>query len=121
MLRHGLGAEHVSPEEEAAIEARVRTGHPLGDEAFVEALETASGRQLKAPQTGAEAAELFPIFHRYSALLPQAWLHPIEIMFASQHFAPSPQRSTRPLESQPAGAGSKKQAGGKRPNCGRVE
>jgi len=52
MLRHGLEAGDVSPEEGAAIEARIRTGRPLGDEAFVKVLETASGRQLKAPQTG---------------------------------------------------------------------
>ena len=52
MLRHGLEAGDVSPEEEAAIEARIRTGRPLGDEAFVEALETASGRQLKPLRRG---------------------------------------------------------------------
>ncbi|MEG3148682.1 transposase [Sphingomonas sp. ZT3P38] len=52
MLRHGLEAGDVSPEEEAAIEARIRTGRPLGDEAFVEALEAASGRQLKPLRRG---------------------------------------------------------------------
>ena len=52
MLRHGLEAGDVSPEEEAAIEARIRTGRPLGDGAFVEELETASGRSLKALRRG---------------------------------------------------------------------
>ena len=44
MLRYGLEAGDVSPEEDAAIETRIRTGRPLSDEAFVEALETARGR-----------------------------------------------------------------------------
>jgi putative transposase len=52
MLRYGLEAGGVPPEEEAAIEARIRTGRPLSDEAFVEAPETLSGRQLEAPQPG---------------------------------------------------------------------
>jgi putative transposase len=52
MLRHGLEAGDVSPEEEAAIEARIRTGRPLGDEAFVEGLEAASGRRLKPLKRG---------------------------------------------------------------------
>ena len=52
MLRHGLEAGDVSPEEAAAIEARIRTGRPLGDEAFVEGLEAASGRRLKLLKRG---------------------------------------------------------------------
>ena len=52
MLRHGLEAGDVSTEEEAAIEARIRTGRPLGDEGFVDALETASGRSLKPLRRG---------------------------------------------------------------------
>ena len=52
MLRHGLEAGDVSPEQAAAIEARIRTGRPLGNDAFVETLETASGRQLKPLKRG---------------------------------------------------------------------
>ena len=52
MPRHGLQAGDNSPEEEAAIEARIRTGRPLGDEGFVDALEAASGRLLKPLRRG---------------------------------------------------------------------
>jgi len=55
MLRHGLEAGDVSAAEEAAIEARIRTGRPLGDEAFVERLEVASGRGLKPRKRGPKA------------------------------------------------------------------
>ena len=46
MLRHGLEAGDMSAEEEATIEARIRTGRPLGDDAFVEGLEARTGRSL---------------------------------------------------------------------------
>jgi putative transposase len=52
MLRHGLEAGDVDADESAAIEARIRTGRPLGDEGFVEALEERTGRQLKAQKPG---------------------------------------------------------------------
>ena len=55
MLRHGLEAGDVSAAEEAAIEARIRTGRPLGDEGFVERLEEASGRGLKPGKRGPKA------------------------------------------------------------------
>ena len=55
MLRHGLEAGDVSAGEEAAIEARIRTGRPLGDEGFVESLEKASGRGLKPRKRGPKA------------------------------------------------------------------
>ncbi|GAA0315862.1 transposase [Sphingomonas oligophenolica] len=55
MLRHGLEAGDVPAEEEAAIEARIRTGRPLGDEAFVEMLEAATGRGLKPRKRGPRA------------------------------------------------------------------
>ena len=55
MLRHGLEAGDGSAAEEAAIEARIRTGRPLGDEDFVERLEEASGRRLKPRKRGPKA------------------------------------------------------------------
>ena len=55
MLRHGLEAGDVPAAEEAAIEARIRTGRPLGDEGFVERLEEASGRGLKPRKRGPKA------------------------------------------------------------------
>jgi len=50
MLRHGAEAGDVAAI--AAIEAAIRTGRPLGDEAFVEQLEAASGRALKRRRPG---------------------------------------------------------------------
>lgn len=73
MLRYGLEAGDVPPEEEAAIEARIRTGRPLSDEAFVEALETASGRQLEAPQTGRGRGVKYSV-PKFSKLRPIAVL-----------------------------------------------
>ena len=52
MLRHGLEAGHLSPEAEAAIEAHQRTGRPLGDTAFINALEQATGRTLARQKPG---------------------------------------------------------------------
>jgi putative transposase len=52
MLRHGLEAGDLSEEEAAPLEASLRTGRPLGDEAFVEALEAATGRTLKRRKPG---------------------------------------------------------------------
>ncbi|MDB5702997.1 MAG: transposase [Sphingomonas bacterium] len=58
MLRHGLEAGDMAPDEAAAIESRLRTGRPLGDEAFVDALEIASGRALKPLKRGRPKREL---------------------------------------------------------------
>jgi len=52
MLRHGVEAGDADAVAEAAIEAAMRTGRPLGDEAFVERLEAASGRALKRGKPG---------------------------------------------------------------------
>ena len=52
MLRHGLEAADLDEAEVAAIEAHMRTGRPRGDEAFVEALETRTGRALKRRKPG---------------------------------------------------------------------
>ena len=52
MLRHGLEAGDLSDEAAAAIEAHIRTGRPLGSEAFVGALETRTGRVLKRRKPG---------------------------------------------------------------------
>jgi putative transposase len=49
MLRHGLEAGDLAPDEEVAIEARLRTGRPWGSEAFVKRLERMTGRAI-APQ-----------------------------------------------------------------------
>jgi len=57
MLRHGLEAGDLGAEEAAAIERRLRTGRPLGDEAFVAALETATGRSLKPNKPGPKKRE----------------------------------------------------------------
>ena len=55
MLRHGLEAGDVAAAEEAAIEAGIRTGRPLGDEAFVAKLEASTGRGLKPGKRGPRA------------------------------------------------------------------
>ena len=47
MLRHGAEAGDADAGAEAAIEAAMRTGRPLGDDCFVERLENASGRSLR--------------------------------------------------------------------------
>lgn len=52
MLRRGLEAGDIDPEEEAAIEARMRTGRPLGDAAFVVELERRTGRPLAKRKPG---------------------------------------------------------------------
>jgi putative transposase len=52
MLRHGLESGVLSPDAEAAIEARQRTGRPLGDEAFIDRIEGLSGRSLKPQKRG---------------------------------------------------------------------
>src|SRR5690606_24224656 len=46
MLKHGLEAGDLSPEDEAAIEAHQRTGRPWGGEAFVAETERRTGRKL---------------------------------------------------------------------------
>jgi putative transposase len=58
MLRHGLEAGEMGAAEEAAIEARIRTGRPLGDEAFVDAMELATGRALKPQKRGPKVRNL---------------------------------------------------------------
>jgi len=58
MLRHGLEAGEMDAAEEAAIEARMRTGRPLGNEAFVEAMELATGRALKPQKRGPKGKSL---------------------------------------------------------------
>jgi len=52
MLRHGLEAGDLSPEQDAAIEAHMRTGRPLGDAAFVARLESETGRTLARQKPG---------------------------------------------------------------------
>jgi putative transposase len=52
MLRHGLEAGDLDEGEAAAIEAHIRTGRPLGSEAFVERLEAKTGRALKRRKPG---------------------------------------------------------------------
>ena len=52
MLRRGLEAGGIDDEEVAAIERHARTGRPLGDNAFVERLEAATGRSLKRRKPG---------------------------------------------------------------------
>ena len=52
MLRRGLAAGDLTPEQIAVIEARERTGRPLGDDAFVERLEAKTGRHLKRRKPG---------------------------------------------------------------------
>ena len=58
MLRHGLEAGDVSPVEEAAIEARIRTGRPLGDDSFIATLEATSGRRLRPLKPGPKKMSL---------------------------------------------------------------
>jgi putative transposase len=57
MLRHGLEAGDLDEAETAAMERRLRTGRPLGDEAFVAALEAATGRSLKPNKPGPKQRE----------------------------------------------------------------
>ena len=52
MLRHGLEAGDLDEGAAAAIEAHIRTGRPLGSEAFVERLEAKTGRALKRRKPG---------------------------------------------------------------------
>jgi putative transposase len=52
MLRHGLEAGDLSPEQVKAIESHARTGRPLGSTAFIGALESATGRSLKPRKRG---------------------------------------------------------------------
>lgn len=52
MLRHGLEAGDMDESEVAAIEAHMRTGRPRGSEAFVDRLETKTGRALKRRKPG---------------------------------------------------------------------
>ena len=52
MLRAGLQAADLAPEEAAAFEAHARTGRPLGDEAFVADLEARTGRKLAKRKPG---------------------------------------------------------------------
>ena len=57
MLRHGLEAGDLTPEEEAAIESRQRTGRPWGSDAFVAGLEAATGRTLARQKPGPKRME----------------------------------------------------------------
>jgi putative transposase len=52
MLRRGLEAGDLDEGEVAAIEAHMRTGRPLGSEAFVERLEKSTGRSIKRRKPG---------------------------------------------------------------------
>lgn len=52
MLKRGLEAGDVDPEDEAAIEAHQRTGRPWGDAAFVAELEQRTGRALARRKPG---------------------------------------------------------------------
>ena len=52
MLRRGLEAGDLAPEDEAAIEAHQRTGRPWGDAAFLERLEAETGRALAKRKPG---------------------------------------------------------------------
>jgi putative transposase len=52
MLRRGLEAGDLDEGGVAAIEAHMRTGRPLGSEAFVERLEKSTGRSLKRRKPG---------------------------------------------------------------------
>ncbi len=52
MLRRGLEAGDLSEDEVSAIEARERTGRPLGDNAFIERLEAVTGRHLQKRKPG---------------------------------------------------------------------
>ena len=57
MLARGLEAGDLSEKETAAIEAHARTGRPLGDAAFIEELEQATGRSLKRRKPGRRPRE----------------------------------------------------------------
>lgn len=52
MLKRGLAAGDLDPEDEAAIAAHQRTGRPWGDEAFVADLERRTGRTLARRRPG---------------------------------------------------------------------
>ena len=52
MLREGLEAGDLSPDEAATIEMHARTGRPWGDEAFVAELEARTGRRLAKRKPG---------------------------------------------------------------------
>jgi len=52
LRRHGAEAGDADAAAEAAIEAAMRTGRPLGDDGFVETLEAVSGRLLKHRKPG---------------------------------------------------------------------
>jgi putative transposase len=55
MLRRGLEAGDVPPEEAATIEAHQRTGRPWGNAAFIERMESETGRTLKRQKPGPKA------------------------------------------------------------------
>lgn len=55
MLKRGLEAGDLDPEDEAAIEANVRTGRPWGDTTFVKQLEARTGRTLARRKPGPKA------------------------------------------------------------------
>ena len=60
MLRHGLEAGEVGSDGEKlaeAIEARLRTGRPLGTEAWIARQETALGRRLAPGKRGPKPKE----------------------------------------------------------------
>ena len=52
MLRSGLEAVDFDPADEAAIEARMRTGRPLGGARFIEDRERRIGRKLARAKPG---------------------------------------------------------------------
>ena len=58
MLRLGLEAGDIDEAAEAAIEASLRTGRPLGDAGFVTRLEEATGRALKRGKPGPKLKQL---------------------------------------------------------------
>lgn len=67
MLRGDAEAGDADAAAETAMEAAMRSGRPLGDEAFVEQREAASGRALKrgkpgpSPRAGIQVSVLVPV------------------------------------------------------------
>lgn len=55
MLRHGLEAGDLAPEDQAALETAMRTGRPWGDADFIERLERETGRTLARQKPGRKA------------------------------------------------------------------
>ena len=58
LMREGLEAGDLPSGQEAAIEAHVRTGRPLGDEAFIARLERETGRTLARQKPGPKSNKI---------------------------------------------------------------